>query len=354
MKYSSCERVEGFFLNISGRIDTDENTPPPLGFCCEPLENIPAIPIGEDARETLSQIMDIREHIIVENKKVSLGLAAERTYSAVCSKCAYCQENRWRTDGAIHYVNLSMYPALCQCKCIYCNIPTEDMKKSMNSPEVKKAYDNLFGLLEYAKAHGMVAENAMWQVSSGEITIHPYKDRIMEIVEGQAAMFYTNCFIYDEKIAEMLHKNPNSSINLSIDAGLPQTWHKVKGVDNFETVMMNLASYYAASARPGQITLKYIILPGINDTYEDFQSVIEIMKTVQCSQLSISRDDTKKYNSIQEESDKLIGAAGYLVAMCHKNQIRNILTMFTPQEQQRVIHFAEELLRTGQICSLIK
>ena len=40
--------------------------------------------------------------------------------------------------------------------------------------------------------------------------------------------FYTNAFIYDEDIANILKKNKNARLNISIDAGTPQTWKKIK------------------------------------------------------------------------------------------------------------------------------
>ena len=77
------------------------------------------------------------------------------------------------------------------------------------------------------------------------------------MVKGKTANFYTNAFVFDEDIAQNMHNNPNSFINLSIDAGTPQTWKKVKGFDNFDKVTDNLVKYYVNCARPGQITLKY-------------------------------------------------------------------------------------------------
>lgn len=136
------------------------------------------------------------------------------------------QKNQWGSDGLVHYVNLSMYPAPCQCKCIYCAIQRDKKFMNASTEEAKKAYDKLFEMLEYAVEHEIIAPDARWQVSSGEITIHPYKDRIIELVKNKSSIFYTNCFLFDEKIAGILHDNPNSAINLSIDAGLPQTWKK--------------------------------------------------------------------------------------------------------------------------------
>lgn len=147
--------------------------------------------------------------------------------------------------------------------------------------------------MELALDLKIIADDAVWQISSREIAIHPYHDRIMNIVKGRIACFYTNCMKFDEDIAKNLHDNPRSTINLSIDSGTPETWRKIKGLDNFDKVIENLSKYYVASTRPGQITLKYIVMPGINDNYEDFTSVIEIMKVLKVNRLIIARDGRK-------------------------------------------------------------
>ena len=346
MKYFSCPMIESFFLNFNGRIDAGNKS---LGLCCEPLNDKPSIEFSGDVKSMLSQLIRMRDGIIEESRECAFGLLADRRHSAGCANCANYQENQWTSDGLIHYVNLSMYPAPCQCKCIYCGIQKDKEMMNAKTEDAKKSYEKLFEMLEYALEHGMIAPDAIWQVSSGEISIHPYKDRIFELIKGRTAIFYTNCFIYDEQIAENLHNNPNSAINLSIDAGLPQTWYKVKGVDNFEQIMENLTKYFMATTRKGQISLKYIVLPGINDTYEDYQSLIEIMKTIQVPHLTISRDTTKKYDVHNKEFEELIGASGYLLAMCHKNNISNDMFTFTPEERKMVIEFAKELLKTGQV-----
>lgn len=119
-----------------------------------------------------------------------------------------------------------MYPAPCQSRCIYCNIPNEN--QSVTGDAAKTACEKLFDMLDLAERCGILAPNAVWQVSSGEIAIHPYHDRIMKLVQGKAAAFYTNCMKFDEAVAQNLHDNPNSTINLSVDSGTRETWKKSK------------------------------------------------------------------------------------------------------------------------------
>jgi len=247
-------------------------------------------------------------------------------------------------DGKIHYVNLSMYPAPCQSRCIYCDVCREPI-----SDKAHKAHEKLFDTINLANKLGIIDPNATWQVSSGEIAVHPYRKEIMQLVRGKRAVFYTNCMKYDEAVAQNLHDNPASAINLSIEAGTPATWKRVKGADNFETVTTNLVNYFRKSAHPGQITLKYIVMPDVNDFLEDFTSVVEIMKLLEVKHLTLSRDVHKKYSMTAEDTRKLTGAAAYLLALCHKNGISNDMFTYTAAEQEQTVKLANEILQRGMI-----
>lgn len=342
MSFRCCSLIQMSALNISGRIETGK---PVISLCCESLPNIPKIGFMETAEDTLRAF--VGESALVSMECMRCSKDSQRYFTAGCTQCANFIEGDYPMDAVIHYVNLSMYPAPCQSRCIYCSVHKEDQRA--DSSEVQAAYEKLFDMLDLAERSGILVPNAQWQVSSGEIAIHPYRERIMKLVRGKRAMFYTNCMKFDEDVAQNLHDNPNSAINLSIDAGTPGTWKKIKGVDNFKKVTENLARYYTQSARPGQIVLKYIILPDVNDIYEDFQSLMEIMKALKVEHLTISRDVRNKYSMSREDTIKLTGAAAYLLAMCHKNGIANDMFTYTKQEQAEAIQLAQEILRRKQV-----
>lgn len=342
MSYRCCSLIERSALNINGRIDGDA---PSITLCCEGIPGMPRVGFCETAEESLRAFAGMSTLVAAESVRTTDD--SRRHFTAGCAHCANFREGDYHIDGLIHYVNLSMYPAPCQSRCIYCSVHRENQDTSGEA--AKAAYEKLFDMLELADRCGILAPNAAWQISSGEIAIHPYRDRIMRLVEGRAAMFYTNCMKFDEAIAKNLHDNPNSAINLSIDAGTPQTWRKIKGVDNFEKVLDNLTRYYHASAQRGQITMKYIVLPDINDIYEDYISLMEIMKTLQVKHLTLSRDTRKKYNMTPEDRIKLTGAAAYLLALCHKNGISNDMFTYTQEEQAEAVRLANEILQSGQL-----
>jgi wyosine [tRNA(Phe)-imidazoG37] synthetase (radical SAM superfamily) len=275
----------------------------------------------------------------------------ERTITSGCLKCAQYQIGSWSNNDLIRYINLSMYPAPCQCRCLYCNISAADRDPAAIGGEgVEDAYEMLFDALDFALRTGMIAPNALWQVSSGEIAIHPYKERIFNLVRDQAAIFHTNCFRFDYQIAANLAMNPNSLINLSIDSGTRETWHRIKGFDNFGKILENLCKYAENMSRPNQISLKYIILTGINDGHGDFNGVISLMKALGIVHLSLACDASKKYTygaEEEEETEKLAAATGHFICLLLKNKLQMSFDTysFPPRLKEMAIAYAARGLK---------
>lgn len=342
--YHSCVSLEEFHLYFNGRIDTGEKC---LSLCCEPTENIPGLALYETAEESVKKIAVLREQIIEESIRLSLqGIEVSnesRRLSSDCTRCAEFKLKDWSgQDGLIHYINMSMYPAPCQSKCIYCFI-TESGEVTFDKQLHKEGYEKVFDIITLAQKKDMISDDALWQISTGEITIHPFRDRIFSLVKDKKARFFTNCFIYSEHIAGNLASNPSSSINFSIDCGTPETWHKIKGIDNFDTVIDNLKKYRICGVRPSQIILKYIVLPGINDNPDEYLALIEIMNVMGIEHLCIARDAREKYLSDEDSRQNLIDAAGTLVAVLYRADMTMDLTLYLPDECEKILAFAEKL-----------
>ena len=345
LKYKSCSMIENFFLNFNGRLDSKCKV---VALCCEELENRPAIALGRTGKDTIDEFIQMRTRIIFEG----LNNNAQQLLSNGCTKCGNYQLGDWVNNKLIRYVNLSMYPAPCQCSCIYCEVYGKEQRNFYNEADVD-AYQVMFDAIDYALEKDLIASNAVWQISSGEITIHPYKDKILDLVKNKPAIFFTNCFLYDERIGFSLKSNIQSKINFSIDAGTAKTWRKIKGFDNFDEVTSNLVKYYLNCSQPEQVLLKYIIIPGINDNYEDFASMIEIMKVLGINTLDLARDIRFKYKMSENYKRHLIEAAGYFLAMLHINRMNAGMFLFSPSEREDAIIFANQLLAAGKIQNVL-
>lgn len=339
MEYYSCERLQNFNIMFNGHLD-DGNF---MAFCCEAKSDRPGISIKErTVTESLDAFLEYRNLIIEASKK----FAEENPDSdgippiAGCKDCIQFKKAEWETKETATRVNFSIYPSPCQCKCIYCNI---HKVKFETSEEIREKYEKVFSIVDESINRNLIDGNTRYQISCGEIAIHPYKDRIYEYVKDKPAEFFTNCFKFDENIAESLRNSPESKINLSIDAGLSDTWHKVKGVNNFEKVIENLVKYHNATQDPNQITLKYIVMPGLNTTEEDFTNLISIMNSLNITRLGISRDLRNKYKSLVEKTE-LIYATSYLTVLCVANGIECFFHDTFSEEEESMISKTIDLI----------
>ena len=354
-KYRSCSYIDRFHLNfngLNGHQDNCNNTGC-IEFCCLSLS--PGVASCNEGSESIKRIKQKRDAIIIESKLLSLNKdIGTKNNTTTCDKCPFFKERTENGDGLIHFVNINMYPAPCQCKCIYCGV--HNSESGIINEKSTECYTNMFNAIQWAESTGMIAADAIWQVASGEIAIHPYKDKILKLVRDKNVRILTNSFIYDEGVAEILNENCLASINLSIDAGTSKTWNKVKGVNNFDNVLKNLEKYSACSIRPEQVTLKYIILPGINDNLEDYQGIIDIMKQLKIKKLIISRDNRfriekliicNSYKSKPEYNNERYSvtdrAAGYLTAMLRQSGMSAENGFFWPDDYQKADSIANEL-----------
>lgn len=344
MGYRYCKYFRELPFVVNGRIDMPGA--PVVSLCCEMIQGMPRIVFQGPPERILQDFLGLGAALNAECRNIKAD--QERRFTAGCLGCVRFVETNEipQYDGLIHHVNISSYPAPCQSHCFYCWVHDWDERFTSAA---KNGYELMFSTLELAQHCGLIADDALWNVASGEIAIHPYHDRIVNLFRGKKSLFLTNCMKYDEAVAENLHENPESQINLSIDSGTRKTWAKVKGVDNFDQMIENLCRYYVASQSGAQITLKYIVFPGINDNYEDYLSLIQIMKTIDVNALDISRDGRVKYGADAEYHKNLMGATAYLVAICQKNGITTSMDMFSDTEQIEVMKLADEILQTGKI-----
>ena len=345
LKYYSCWEIDNFSFRFRSLLAPVKKN---ITLCCDPYIDNPGIALCETPEESVMNFVKLRSEIMAESIKFSLlgrnAMDDERIFTSECAKCPKFQLSNWKGGSLIGHIELGMYPAPCQCKCIYCW-----MTKVLNVPKIdeesSKSYEKVFAVIDWAQKNGMTARDLTWDVVGGEITIHPYKDRMFSIIKEQTANFFTNCFIFDENIAANLSANKKSSITYSIDSGTPETWFKVKGVNNFETVIGNLEKYVANGVRSEQILLKYLVLPGINDNPEDYRSIIQIAKErLKVMSMEISVDNNTKYR------ESLIKPVGYLLAMLRKNDFTTIFSPHIMQDEiKRITAFSDELLKSGEV-----
>ena len=338
-KYYSCQ-----YINKRNMVVADN----PLNFwvCCERnrgLKDAPVIKCQDTPKQTIESFLEMLKKVVAEGY---LPLdSGERVFTKDCVKCKYYKPDNWENDGLINNINFSMYPSPCNGRCSYCSNVRNNLTgfEHFKKKEVIELYEKAFDTIDYALKNGAISPNVSWEIATGEITVHPFKDRIYDLIGSSTCMFLSNFFKFDERIAENLAQNPNSGMIFSIDAGTPQTWHKIKGFDNFHGVLENMARYRKAALKDNQINLKYIICLGINDSDEEFTEVIKIIKENGLKKIQISRD-LHFMNKSVEIDEMVIHAAARFYVLLNKNQLTCNYYNFTPPQWEKVVSSANELL----------
>lgn len=303
-----CIWLDNNSLNVNGRIDGKTFLITP---CCESLPNIPHVLSSDRASDTLENMM-------------AAYLAAKDAFKAEkciydCGKCSCFCDGEPFDNNLIRYINFSVYPSPCQCRCIYCSVYKEN--QNVFTEAARAGYDKLFETISLAESRGLIAKDSMYQVACGEFALHPYHNRIMDFVTGKRVCFYTNCIKFDASIAAELHSNIFSSINFSVDSGTSETWHEVKGLNNFDIVIANLIQYINSAKSSEQIKLKYIVLPGINDGNADYEALADFMVRFNLKKLEISHDVNMRYKNDSDYDRQIADSVGRLVKIFSKAHI---------------------------------
>ena len=347
-EYYSCPFMNAGGLYFFGHMSGDRF----VSVCCEGanIKDVPGVALGT-AKETIENFLEMREAVIVEGHLP----AEQRMFSKNCEKCSFYKLDYWddRSD-LITVVNFSMYPSPCQLKCNYCLFRqldedahserhfTDCTAVAPSGGQYSIGYENILGAVEYALEKGLISKDAHWVVSCGEIAIHPYKDRILGLVKDNRVTFTTNCVKFDEEIANILSVSPNSNMVVSLDAGTAKTWRDIKGVDNFDRVVDNIAQYSKRSINVGQVSIKYIILPNLNSFLEDYSGVIKIVKSLGLGILYIAGDLRKRHGNITaEEEEEAIISAAYLLAMLGKEGLKAGVIAYSTDQYNAMIDLAQ-------------
>lgn len=159
-----------------------------------------------------------------------------------------------------------------------------------------KSLDKTLSFFKFLVKQNHIKKDTIIGIGSGELLVHPMRDKILAAIENYPVYFYTNASVFNEKVAEILSKG-RSKICVSMDAGTRETFAKIKGIDIFDKVCENLRRY----SEYGVVELKYIFLPGVNDNKTDIDGFLALCQMVKVKSVSISRN-MQDMNALDEQT----------------------------------------------------
>jgi pyruvate-formate lyase-activating enzyme len=248
-----------------------------LKFCCSDFgkNRSPESEICGDAHDkTVHNFYAMRDSTIEE-----LNLPAGDTSKSPCSGCKNVVDGLWCVKKRIRL--LSFVPrSLCNFKCSYCVSPLGPIDDSFTA-DVEESLE----YLRFMKKNNIIDTETLIHLAAGEITVHPLRDKILAELQDNPCWIFTNAGVYNIKIGEMLSMG-KTRLYPSIDAGTRETFKKIKGVDLFDKVCENLGKYSA----DGFVHLKYIVLPGVNDSDADIEGFVDLCGRLKIRAVDIVRD----------------------------------------------------------------
>lgn len=190
-----------------------------------------------------------------------------------CIGCFQIKENDWNEENYINYITITHFSA-CNADCIYCSNNLEPEQRTNEVYEV-------LPFLRYLKKEGVIKEDCEIHIGGGELTIYKECDDLLAEfgLNGKTKIYVpTNAIKYSENLHKALISG-SAHIIVSLDCGSKKTYKTIKRVDAFDKVIKNL-HLYSEKLTQKKISLKYIILPGINDNIGEFKKFLKIAKEI--------------------------------------------------------------------------
>lgn len=239
--------------------------PNKLTVCCDsyfygvkkPIDIVPyyggAIPIGK----ILKARQDNRRH-------------GKKKPSSHCFGCHHLQKRAWPSPKQLlRRININHYYQ-CNLQCSYCY--SSGLKGYIPKENPYDIYDVIKDLLEKR----LLAKNAIFSWGGGEPTLLDCFDKIMQLSFKHEIinLVCSNGVVFSEPLAVLLANN-KASLTCSVDAGLAETFTRIKGKAVFDVVWRNLVQYasYSVNSR-NNVFVKYIFLD-LNNNDVDIECFVQ-------------------------------------------------------------------------------
>lgn len=299
------------------------------GCCCtgntdisniSPVTRYKSYKIG-DLRSRLYEFLDLKSSFLY------------RLQYDVNNPCKGCHRAETRTrkvwnslsDKVIIKILAISFSWACNLRCAYFDVADSLYKAKTRKPNYEFPLAKFIEMVEREELIDLIAPI---EFSSGELSIHPDRANILAVCNKYPLQIFSNCVRYDKSISDAVLANPSSFINVSIDSGTRETFHRVKGRDNFENVVCSLLRY----SDDGVVIEPKYIMNSDNCDEKNISGFINICKRINTRIINISRD---LYTAIVE-SDIVRGIAGIIRLAKENNIPYRILPWFDDDALDRI------------------
>ena len=191
-----------------------------------------------------------------------------------CEGCIFLEERDWPDDHTkISMINLD-YWTKCNSKCSYCHTMLD--KERYNK---FKNY-NFLPILKDMIKRDILRPNGHVSFGGGEVTLLREFDKLLNIFMKAGfplTRIHSSCIKYSRAIEKGL-KDGCVDLIVSVDSGTKEMHEKVKQVKSHDKVWKNLKRYASHQKDPNAVKVKFILIPGLNDSKEEIDLWLEKTK----------------------------------------------------------------------------
>ena len=255
-----------------------------LMYCCASFDKqLKFLETYDGSEIDINKYLSDREAFIENCKK---GIFPE-----VCKDCPTLEERDW--DETPGFIDVSVSNRTkCSCDCTYCIISgggNKEVKRKLNTQET---YD-VRVLLNQLRNNNLFKKGCHFIIGGGECAEYPdgelaYLINFVRDFKGSIE-FLSAGITYSEDIKKSLEID-EAKLKVSVDAGTKKVYEQIKRVKGFDKVWDNLKKYIKASSKNPNalVTIKYIIIPGVNDNIKEVKEFIKRCKKIGCKAIEIN------------------------------------------------------------------
>ena len=342
MKYKSCHLIEH---GISIDIDS-------IKACCLSREfnkgQLPVIAKYENDKINWDELFEAKKRHRKHQKIQDLAL---------CAGCYNLREEDWDEEDYISFINFDHW-SRCNSNCIYCSVQT-------NKPKTKN--NTLKAIKELIK-QGKFKNTGEITFQGGEPTILKEFEALLKLFIKQESKIriHSSGILFSRAIKDGLKKG-SVTVVISPDSANRGTYKTIKRVDKSNKVWDNIRHYRKGLKNDFAplVKVKYIIIPGINDTFEEITDFLNKIKSLDIKSVIIDIEYTYANTNINNISPHIYTLMDYIENFAASNNISYTLydsalyadknrkyektTDFTPENLKKIIAEYKKVYKTQNI-----
>ena len=189
----------------------------------------------------------------------------------------------------------------CNSRCMYCSAPTEQFVLDNT-----KAFKVLPVMKDFVE-NNVFSQGVSNDFAGGEPTIYPEFDKLLDLFVSKGfkdIVVHTNAIRFSRSIEKAI-KKMGLKLLISVDSATKEMHEKIKGVKTYDAVWKSIKKYAKAQKDDKSLVrLKYIILPGVNDSQEELYLWLKKCKDIGVNDVVLNIDFNwliKYINNVPQE-----------------------------------------------------